>query len=119
MHASVTAVSWLCRPLKLSQHHSRYMSASAQDHTRPGKQELPSTGLELLLQLVAEEEDDAETWEDAMDEMEDVWMREPTGESFAELSKLSAGPSDEMVTTVSSFKLFMQGSLAAQHHMVH
>jgi len=28
---------------------------------------------------VAEEEDDAETWEDAMDEMEDVWMREPTG----------------------------------------
>ncbi|KAL0044823.1 hypothetical protein WJX82_010630 [Trebouxia sp. C0006] len=84
------------------------MSASAQDHTRPGKQELPSTGLELLLQLgkdegfrvkVAEEEDDAETWEDAMDEMEDVWMREPTGESFAELSKLSAGPSDEMVTT--------------------
>ena len=52
MHASVTAVSWLCRPLKLSQHHSRYISASAQDQTRPGKQELPSTGLELLLQLV-------------------------------------------------------------------
>jgi len=28
---------------------------------------------------LAEEEDDAETWEEAMDEMEDVWMREPTG----------------------------------------
>lgn len=28
---------------------------------------------------LAEEEEDAETWEDAMDEMEDVWMREPTG----------------------------------------
>ena len=46
-------------------------------------------------------------------------LQTPAGESFAELSKLSAGPSDEMVTTVSSFKLFMQGSLAAQHHMVH
>ena len=52
MHASVTAASWLCRPLKLSQHHSRYVCASAQDHTQPGKQELPSTGLELLQQLV-------------------------------------------------------------------
>ncbi len=28
---------------------------------------------------LAEEEEDAETWEEAMDEMEDVWMREPTG----------------------------------------
>jgi len=28
---------------------------------------------------LAEEEEDAETWEDAMDEMDDVWMREPTG----------------------------------------
>ncbi len=28
---------------------------------------------------LAEEEEDAETWEDAMDEMEDVWMREPAG----------------------------------------
>lgn len=28
---------------------------------------------------LAEEGEDAETWEDAMDEMEDVWMREPTG----------------------------------------
>ena len=53
MHASVTAVSWLLRrPLKLSQHHSRYICASAQDHTQPGKQEVPSTGLELLQQLV-------------------------------------------------------------------
>ncbi len=52
MHASVTAVSWLCRPLKLSQQHSRYLSASARDHTQPGKQEVPSTGLELLQQLV-------------------------------------------------------------------
>ncbi len=52
MHASVTAVSWLCRALKLSQHHSRYVSASAQDHTQPGKQEVPSTSLELLQQLV-------------------------------------------------------------------
>lgn len=108
MHASLTAVSWLCRPLKLSQHYSRDTSASAQDHTQPGRQEVPSTGLELLQQLgkdegfrveLADQDEDAETWEDAMDEMEDVWMREPTGESFAELSSLSAGPSDEMVTT--------------------
>ena len=52
MHASLTAVSWLCRPLKLSQHYSRDTSASAQDHTQPGRQEVPSTGLELLQQLV-------------------------------------------------------------------
>ena len=29
---------------------------------------------------VAVQDEDAETWEDAMDEMEDVWMREPTGQ---------------------------------------
>ena len=28
---------------------------------------------------LADQDEDAETWEDAMDEMEDVWMREPTG----------------------------------------
>ncbi|KAL0019378.1 hypothetical protein WJX77_002139 [Trebouxia sp. C0004] len=108
MHASVTAVSWFCRPFHLSQHPSRRVLASAQDHTQSGKQEVPSTSLEFLQQLgkdegfrveLAEEEEDAETWEDAMDEMEDVWMREPAGESFAELSRLSSGPKDEMVTT--------------------
>lgn len=31
---------------------------------------------------VAESEgEDAETWEDAMDEMEDTWMKEPAGET--------------------------------------
>lgn len=63
------------------------------------------TGLELLQQLgqdqgfrveVAESEgEDAETWEDAMDEMEDTWMKEPAGESFAELSDTSSAPSSE------------------------
>lgn len=104
MHASVTAVSW--RPWKPSQHCSRYVCASTQGHTQPGKQEAPSTGLELLQQLGKDEgfrvelaeEEEGETWEDAMDEMEDVWMREPTGESFAELSSLSPGPSDEIAT---------------------
>ena len=46
-------------------------------------------------------------------------LQTPAGESFAELSSLSAGLGDEMVTTVSSFKLFMLGSLAAQHRMMH
>ncbi|KAL0024851.1 hypothetical protein WJX79_006096 [Trebouxia sp. C0005] len=78
-------------------------------HTQPGKQEVPSTGLELLQQLgkeegfrveLAEEGEDAETWEDAMDEMEDVWMREPTGESFAELFSLSAEPRDQMAVPI-------------------
>ncbi|DBB02071.1 TPA: hypothetical protein ACH3X1_000642 [Trebouxia sp. C0004] len=96
MHASVTAVSWFCRPFHLSQHPSRRVLASAQDHTQSGKQEGKDEGFRVEL---AEEEEDAETWEDAMDEMEDVWMREPAGESFAELSRLSSGPKDEMVTT--------------------
>ncbi|KAA6420455.1 MAG: hypothetical protein FRX49_09616 [Trebouxia sp. A1-2] len=49
---------------------------------------------------LAEEGEDAETWEDAMDEMEDVWMREPTGESFAELFSLSAEPRDQMAVPI-------------------
>ncbi len=32
---------------------------------------------------VAEEEEDAETWEEAMDEMEDTWMREPAGKTLS------------------------------------
>ncbi|KAL3158633.1 hypothetical protein ABBQ32_011383 [Trebouxia sp. C0010 RCD-2024] len=66
-----------------------------------------STPLDLLQQLGQEQgfvvevddtgdEEDAETWEEAMDEMEDPWMREPSGESFAELGMSSdVAPANE------------------------
>ena len=31
-----------------------------------------------------DDEEDAETWEEAMDEMEDPWMREPAGRSVTQ-----------------------------------
>ena len=30
---------------------------------------------------VAQDDEDQETWEEAMEEMEDIWMREPAGMS--------------------------------------
>ncbi|KAL3135473.1 hypothetical protein ABBQ38_005953 [Trebouxia sp. C0009 RCD-2024] len=110
MHASVPH-SWDCRvflsPALGAPKGSTFARPQRLARAHKNDTSSGSTPLDLLQQLGQEQgfmvevddtgdEEDAETWQEAMDEMEDPWMREPSGESFAELGMSSTiAPANE------------------------